>query len=63
MPAVMTRGRAAFLPFAYSAAGRTAMNAEMPLFQAFLHRSHPESTSGLCIKDGQMIDLTCGSGN
>ena len=63
MPGTATAGRISFLPFCCNqAAARNAMNAGIPLFQAFSPIPVQKSTYCDCIKDGRKIDQTCGSG-
>lgn len=64
MPSTATAGRTSFLPFCCNqAAARNAMNAGIPLFQAFSPIPVQRSTYCDCIKDGRKIDPACGSGN
>lgn len=62
MPGTATAGRISFLPFCCNqAAARNAMNAEIPLFQAFSPIPVQKSTYCDCIKDGRKIDPACGT--
>lgn len=64
MPGTATAGRISFLPFCCNqAAARNAMNAGIPLFQAFSPIPVQKSTYCDCIKDGRKIDPACGSGS
>lgn len=57
MPGTATAGRISFLPFCCNqAAARNAMNAEIPLFQAFSPIPVQKSTYCDCIKDGRKIE-------
>ncbi len=64
MPGTATAGRISFLPFCCNqAAARNAMNAGIPLFQAFSPIPVQKSTYCDCIKDGRKIDPCMGSGH
>lgn len=63
MPSTVTVGRISFLPFCCNqAAARNAINAGIPLFQAFSPIPVRRSTYCDCIKVGVKIDPGCGSG-
>lgn len=63
MPSTATAGRTSFLPFCCNqAAARNAMNAGIPLFQAFSPIPVQRSTYCDCIKDGQKIEHADGTG-
>jgi len=63
MPSTATAGRTFFLPFCcYQVAARHAMNAGIPLFQAFSPISVQGSTDSDCINVGVKVDPACGSG-
>lgn len=64
MPSAATAGRTSFPPFCRNqAAAKNAMNAGIPLFQAFSPIPVQRSTYCDCIKVGVKIDPACGSGN
>lgn len=64
MPGTATAGRISFLPFCCNqAAARNAMNAGIPLFQAFSPIPVQKSTYCDCIKDGRKIDPPYNTGN
>ena len=62
MPSAVIAGRTSFLPFCCNqAAARNAMNAGIPLFQAFSPIPVQRSTYCDCIKVGVKIDSACGT--